>query len=102
VREGNRLIGFRDYGADLGGYIFKDRIWWYGAYRKQRLEQYQLNLLDDTHILTLEVTTLKVDLRTSANGRVNWYWFYGTKRQNNSILANLGDTTITTADALQS
>ncbi len=102
VREGNRLIGFRDYGADVGGYIFKDRVWWYGAYRNQRLEQYQLNLLDDTHILSLEVKTLKVDLRTSENGRVNWYWFYGTKRQNNSILANLGDTAITTADALQS
>lgn len=102
VKDGNRLIGFRDYSADLGGFVFKDRLWWYGAYRKQRLEQNQLTLLDDTHILSLEVKTLKADLRTTQNGKLSWYWFYGTKRQNNSILANFGDTAIVTADALQS
>ena len=102
VEDGNRLIGFRDYSADLGGYILKDRVWWYGAYRKQRLEQNQLTLLDDTHILSLEVFTVKTDIRVTDNGRFNWYWFRGTKRQNNSILANFGDTSITTADALQS
>jgi hypothetical protein len=101
LRDGNRLISFRDYSADLGGYLLKDRVWWYGAYRKQRLQQYQLNLLDDTHILSLEVKTLKVDARVTENSRFSWYWFYGTKRQNHSILANLGDTAITTADALQ-
>lgn len=102
VEDGNRLISFRDYSADLGGYVLKDRVWWYGAYRKQRVEQNQLTLLDDTHILSLEVFTLKTDVRVTDNSKFNWYWFRGTKRQNNSILANFGDTAITTADALQS
>ena len=79
----------------------KDRVWWYGAYRKQRLEQNQLTLLDDTHILSLEVFTLKADIRVTQRP-LQLVLVRGTKRQNNSILANFGDTSITTADALQS
>ena len=31
VRDVNRLQRFRDFTADVGGYLKKDRAWWYGA-----------------------------------------------------------------------
>ena len=33
VRDVNRLQRFRDFNADVGGYLKKDKAWWYGAYR---------------------------------------------------------------------
>jgi hypothetical protein len=33
VTDLNRLTTFTDFDADLGGYIVKDRLWWYGAAR---------------------------------------------------------------------
>ena len=35
-RDTNRLEMFRDFNADLGGFIKKDRLWWYGAYPAHR------------------------------------------------------------------
>ena len=33
ARDVNRLERFRDFTADVGGYLKKDKAWWYGAYR---------------------------------------------------------------------
>ena len=33
ARDVNRLQRFRDFNADVGGYLKKDKAWWYGAYR---------------------------------------------------------------------
>ena len=30
----NRLSTFKDFNADLGGFVARDRMWWYGAYRR--------------------------------------------------------------------
>ncbi len=31
--EANRLASYRDFNADAGGYLVKDKVWWYGSYR---------------------------------------------------------------------
>ena len=33
ARDVNRLQRFRDFNADVGGYLKKDKAWWYAAYR---------------------------------------------------------------------
>ncbi len=43
----NRLTEFRDFNVDLGGFIKKDRLWWYGAYRRTSTGQRYPTLLDD-------------------------------------------------------
>ena len=37
VQDTNRVKSFRDFSTDLGGFIVKDRLWWYGAFRRQQL-----------------------------------------------------------------
>ena len=46
VRDVNRLEHFRDFTADVGGYLKKDKAWWYGAYRSTAVEQRYPWLLD--------------------------------------------------------
>jgi len=38
VREGNPLKSYHDGNVDLGGPIFKQRVWFYGSYRHQRIK----------------------------------------------------------------
>ncbi len=36
VRDVNRLERFRDFNVDVGGYLKKDKAWWYGALPRDR------------------------------------------------------------------
>ena len=46
ARDVNRLERFRDFTADVGGYLKKDRAWWYAAYRDTEVGQRYAWLLD--------------------------------------------------------
>lgn len=39
VKEGNPLKAYRDGNVDLGGPVFKRKLWFYGSYRHQHIEQ---------------------------------------------------------------
>ena len=43
----NRLTEFRDFNVDLGGFVKKDKLWWYGAYRRTNTGQRYPTLVDD-------------------------------------------------------
>jgi len=60
VRDINRLSLFRDISADIGGYITKDRLWWYGAYRYTVTDQRYPTLIDDVQHTVVPVWTAKV------------------------------------------
>jgi hypothetical protein len=93
----NRVKEFRDLSTDLGGYVIKDRLWWYGAFRRQQLEQGNPVLLDALHRLSLTVFTAKVSANITENQKASWYYSLGTKRQTPSII---NSTTFATIDAL--
>lgn len=42
-RETNRLWRYHDVNADLGGYVVKDRLWWYSSVRHQEVAARQVN-----------------------------------------------------------
>ena len=42
-REANRLWRSYDFNADVGGYVVKDRLWWYGSVRDQDVSARQVN-----------------------------------------------------------
>jgi hypothetical protein len=65
ARDVNRLAHFRDAGADVGGYLKKDRAWWYASYRDTELEQRYPWLLDAPATLTATVTTGKLTYQLS-------------------------------------
>jgi Carboxypeptidase regulatory-like domain len=98
AEDTNRVDEFRDFSADLGGYIVKDRLWWYGAYRHQQLDQGNPVLLDALHHLSLDVYTAKVTGNLNPNNKLTWYYSLGIKRQNPSII---NSTTFANYDALQ-
>jgi hypothetical protein len=43
ARETNRLWSYHDINADVGGYLKRDRIWWYGSFREQDVAARQVN-----------------------------------------------------------
>jgi hypothetical protein len=59
VRDVNRMARFRDFNADLGGFIKKDRLWWYGAYRYTSTGQRYVWLLDGVAPQDAPVETAK-------------------------------------------
>ena len=60
ARHVNRLQHFHDFNADVGGYLNKDKAWWYGAYRSTEVAQRYPWLLDTAAELEDEVGTGKV------------------------------------------
>ncbi|HEX3553362.1 MAG TPA: TonB-dependent receptor [Thermoanaerobaculia bacterium] len=58
-KQGNRIVSVRDYGAELGGPIVKDRLWIWGSYGRQKVS-----------LLTIADVSDKTDLKTY-NGKLN-------------------------------
>jgi hypothetical protein len=58
-KQGNRIVGVKDYGAEVGGPIVKDRLWIWGSYGRQKVE-----------LLTIADVADKTDLKTY-NGKLN-------------------------------
>ena len=50
VEDLNRMEYFRDFNADLGGYVKKDVLWWYQAFRYTRTSQRYPNLIDNMYV----------------------------------------------------
>jgi hypothetical protein len=42
-RDANRLWSYRDINADVGGYITRDKVWWYSSIRGQEIGTRQVN-----------------------------------------------------------
>jgi len=49
----NRTTSYRDINTDLGGYIKKDKLWWYGSYRNQNVAAQYANFPVQPHVTEL-------------------------------------------------
>ena len=78
ARDVNRLQRFRDFTADVGGYLKKDKAWWYGAYRSTAVEQRYPWLLDTAAELEAEVGTGKVTYLLSPRQKLVGYLQHAT------------------------
>jgi hypothetical protein len=77
--KANHIKQISDYGAEIGGPIIKDKLWFYGTYGKQ-----------DIRLITLTQTNDKT-LLPSYNGKLNWqatgntmvsaFYFLGSKQK---------------------
>ena len=72
-RDVNRLESFRDVTADIGGYLKKDRAWWYGAYRSSVVEQRYAWLLDDAARIVAKVGTAKATYQATPRQKLIGY-----------------------------
>ncbi|HEY2431410.1 MAG TPA: carboxypeptidase regulatory-like domain-containing protein [Vicinamibacterales bacterium] len=99
VRDVNRLQQFRDFNADLGGYLRKDKAWWYAAYRSTAVEQQSAWLLDAPGALTAVVGTGKVTYLLSPRQKLVGYVQHQVFEQP-SFFAFGASQPIQTSDAL--
>ncbi len=75
--KGNRINEYMDYGGELGGPIWKDRLWAWGAYGKTDVTILTLANTPDQTIL--ENSSLKVTGQATKNLRGNYTYYRGEK-----------------------
>ena len=85
ARDVNRLQRFRDFNADVGGYLKKDKAWWYGAYRSTEVAQQYPWLLDTAATLDATVVTGKVTYLLSRRQKLVGYLQHETFRQSSYL-----------------
>jgi outer membrane receptor protein involved in Fe transport len=84
-RDVNRLHKFRDTSGDLGGYIVKDRLWWYGAVRDLATEARVTNFQVKPFATRLTSYTGKATYTLSNNTKLIGYVQRNTKHQPNRL-----------------
>ncbi len=101
ARAVNQLQHFRDFTADVGGYLKKEKAWWYGAYRSSAVAQRYPWLLDTAAELEADVVTGKITYLLSRRQKLVGYVQHETFRQSSFFLAGTSQP-IATSDALPS
>jgi hypothetical protein len=64
-KQGNRIVDVKDFGAELGGPIVKDRLWIWGSYGKQEVDL--LTVSDVSDFTDLETMNVKLNAQIAAN-----------------------------------
>ena len=99
MQDVNRLERLHDLTVDAGGYLKKDKAWWYGAYRSTRLEQRYAWLLDTPAVLAADIGTGKLTYLLSRRQKLVGYLQYEAFDQSIFFNANLPQP-FATGDAL--
>jgi len=81
ARDTNRLSKFQDFNVDAGGFIARDKLWWYGAYRRTVSDQRYPTLLDDIQHTAVPVATGKVTYNVTAAHKLVGFYQFQTKDQ---------------------
>ena len=77
----NRLTEFRDFNVDVGGFVRKDKLWWYGAYRRTNTGQRYPTLVDDVQDTWVPVGTAKVTYNLTSAQKVMGFYQHANKNQ---------------------
>ena len=75
----NHTDQITDYGADLGGPIVKDKLWFWGSYGKNDIRIVRLNQTQDKTLL--KNYNAKLNWQASANDMVSFFCFNGAKEK---------------------
>ena len=84
-RDVNRLHKFRDTSADLGGYVVKDRLWWYAGVRDLETEARLTNFQVKPFATRLTSYTAKVTYTLTRNNKLVGYVSRNAKHQPNRL-----------------
>jgi hypothetical protein len=80
-QDTNRLTLFRDSFAQLGGYIQKDKLWWFGAVRESENRSRQTNFPVKPFVTTLQVYQVKATYQLTQNNKFIGYSQFNVKHQ---------------------
>jgi outer membrane receptor protein involved in Fe transport len=77
----NRLSLFRDFTADIGGFVMKDKLWWYFAYRNNVADLRFPTLVDDIQHTYGPVYSTKITFNVAQNHKLFGYYQHAGKVQ---------------------
>lgn len=77
----NRLQRFHDFNANLGGFVIKDKLWWFGAFRYTTLGLRFVDLTDSVQDTTIPVYTGKLTYNLTSNNKLDVYATRTVKHQ---------------------
>jgi outer membrane receptor protein involved in Fe transport len=77
----NRLSTFKDFNVDLGGFVTKDKMWWYGAFRRTTSGQRYPTLVDDIQETWVPVGTGKITYNLNSSQKLIGYFQHADKSQ---------------------
>ncbi|HJZ73165.1 MAG TPA: TonB-dependent receptor, partial [Vicinamibacterales bacterium] len=77
----NRLSSFNDFNVDVGGFVIKDKMWWYGAYRRTSTGQRYPTLVDDVQETWVPVGTGKITYNLTPAHKFIAYYQHADKSQ---------------------
>ncbi len=84
----NEMERYYDFNANAGGYVVKDRVWWYGSYRGQKNAVQQPNFLfDQTFDTKLWNLSGKGTYMLNTNHKLIGYYQWGQKSQPNRLFS---------------
>ncbi len=81
LADSNRIEDISDINANGGGFIKKDRVWWFGSFRRQKLEVQQPTLASTAFLTRITDYTGKLTYQLPKNNKLTAYVMYGIKRQ---------------------
>jgi outer membrane receptor protein involved in Fe transport len=81
----NRLERYYDINGDVGGFIMKDKFWWYGSLRDQNVQVLLPNFPVKAFETSLRNITVKGTYALSQNNKVTGYGQWGQKAQPNRL-----------------
>ncbi len=77
--KADNIAQIADLGADLGGPIVKDKLWFWASYGKQDIRVQRLSGTPDRTVL--KDYNAKVNWQASSNDMVSGFWFLGAKEK---------------------
>lgn len=76
-KQGNRIVENEDYGAEIGGPILPDRLWFWVAYGENEI--HNLTVDDVSDKTTLESTNAKINWQVVPNNSLTAFYFDNEK-----------------------
>jgi hypothetical protein len=76
-KAGNRIVDVKDYGAELGGPIVKDRLWIWGSYGRQEVDL--LTVSDVSDFTDLKTGNAKLNAQIAANNSATGFVLQSNK-----------------------
>ncbi len=77
----NRLSSYQDVNVGFGGYVIKDRLWWYGSYRHQDIQARFVNFPVKPQQTVLNNYSAKVTYNLTTNNKFIGYTQPSQKKQ---------------------
>ncbi|MGE3520073.1 MAG: carboxypeptidase regulatory-like domain-containing protein [Vicinamibacterales bacterium] len=94
ARDVNRLNSYRDLNGDVGGYLKKDKLWWYASARALDSSVRYVNFPVKPHATHLRNFTAKATYMLSQNNKFIGYYQPSSKVQNNRLDRQLLSATV--------